>query len=85
MKYSYVIIVFGRKDHKITVTVSNGVIRGYQRGCQKIPKGLSEDNKGVIKKISKRLSEDTKGEVDITHNSLASGNEIFIRNYCFWT
>jgi hypothetical protein len=49
---------------------AKGVIRRYQRGNQKIPKGKSEDTKGVIRryqrgnqKIPKGESEDTKGGI----------------------
>ena len=54
----------------IHIEDTKGAIRGYQRGYQKIPKGLSKDTKGAIRRYQrgyqkkpKGLSEDTKGAI----------------------
>jgi hypothetical protein len=40
---------------------TKGVIRRYQRGYHKIPKGLSEDTKGVIRRYQKGYQKIPKG------------------------
>ena len=46
----------------IHIEDTKGAIRGYQRGYQKIPKGLSKDTKGAIRRYQKKKYKRTNNE-----------------------